>query len=122
MKSLGTWIRAAITLVLLVIAALWLLVVYTRLGTPSTDGTAFDEFQRAKDILLVVLPLLTTALGYWFGSAGRQQAERKADQAKHDADKAQRKLAGVLDSSAVPDLLEKAKNKDPEAFGLPVTH
>jgi hypothetical protein len=119
MRYFGTWVRAGITLILLVVTGLWLLAVYGELGSPvtkQTDGTTLDEFQRAKDILLVVLPLLTSSLGYWFGSAGRQQAENKAEQATGVADKAQRKLAGVLDSATEPGLLDKAKAKDPEAF------
>ncbi|MEU0794894.1 hypothetical protein ABZ342_32950 [Amycolatopsis sp. NPDC005961] len=97
---------------------------YAAIGSPVTknsDGTTVDQFQRAKDILLVVLPLLTTALGYWFGSAGRQQAEDKADQAHDVAGKTQRKLESVLASSTEQNLLEKAMVKDPEAFGTTLT-
>ena len=121
MKDFGTWVRMGITVILLAMAAAWLVVVYGALGDPtvkSADGSVLDQFQRSKDILLVVMPLLTTALGYWFGSAGRQEAQNTASAAQGAADMAQRKLASVLDSSEESGLLDKAKEKDPEAFGV----
>jgi hypothetical protein len=121
MKDFGTWVRMGITVVLLAMAAAWLFVVYSALGEPTVkgaDGSVLDQFQRSKDILLVVMPLLTTALGYWFGSAGRQEAQNTANMAQDAAEMAQRKLASVLDSSVESGLLDKAKEKDPEAFGV----
>jgi hypothetical protein len=109
-----------ITVILLAMAAAWLVVVYGALGDPtvkSSDGSVLDQFQRSKDILLVVMPLLTTALGYWFGAAGRQDAQKTASAAQDAADVAQRKLMSVLDSSEESGLLDKAKDKDPGAFG-----
>ena len=42
----------------------------------------YDEFQRAKDIFVLVLPLLTTAVGYWLGSQGTAKAEEKTEVAQ----------------------------------------
>jgi hypothetical protein len=121
MRNFGPWVRVTITLILLAMSAAWLLVVYGALGDQTVkgaDGSVLDQFQRSKDILLVIFPLLTTALGYWFGSAGRQEAQITATMAQDTADMAQRKLASVLDSSEESGLLDKAKDKDPEAFGI----
>jgi thiol:disulfide interchange protein len=119
MKNAGTWVRTGITAVLLGTAVWWLTVVAEKVGVPvarGVDGSVFDEFARAKDILLVVTPLLTTVLGYWFGSAGRQQAQNTADSARAEADLAHWQLAAVLDSSSQPNLLDKARKLDTGAF------
>ena len=122
MEKFGTWVRALLTFALLVGVALWLVEVASTIGIPvvkSSDGTVFDQFERAKDVLAVITPLLTTALGYWFGSAGRQEAQTTASAARAEADQAHRRLAGVLDSSSEPGLLAKARVADPDAFGVP---
>jgi len=121
MKYFGSWVRALITFALLVGAGLWLIEVADTVGVPivkSSDGTVFDQFQRSKDILAVITPLLTTALGYWFGSAGRKEAQTTATAARAEADLAHRRLAGVLDSSSEPGLLARARDVDPGAFGV----
>jgi hypothetical protein len=115
METLSTWIRGAFTLLLLVLTVWWLTVVASKLGNkPQVDesgAVTLDEFQRAKDILLVVLPLLTTALGYWFGAAGKATAEEKAEAATTQ-------LQEVLDVGG-EGLLAAAKQRNPGAFGLP---
>ncbi|WP_433562959.1 hypothetical protein ACQP1O_36925 [Nocardia sp. CA-151230] len=119
MKLSGPVIRAAITLVLLGFTAWWLGVVASDLDVmPARDsaGDVVDSYQRAKDILLVVLPLLTSALGYWFGVAGRAQAEAKAVQADAAAERTNLQLKTVLDTSTEPGLLDKARRQYPEAF------
>lgn len=107
-------IRAVLTVLLLVLSGWWLALVASNMSTPPTLGTdgkvVLDEFQRAKDILLVVLPLLTTALGYWFGAAGKEKAEEKADRSA-------KQLDSVLDA-APAGVLEEAKRQHPDAFGL----
>lgn len=112
--------RIGITVVLLLFAAGSLAVVLSVIGSaPVRDNTGavvFDEYQRAKDILAVILPLVTTALGYWFGAAGRDHAEAKAAQAEADRQKTSMQLKGVLDTSNEQGLLEKAKEIYPEAF------
>lgn len=119
MADVGTKVRGWFTGILLTIMTGWLVVVGFTLDTPVTkaaDGSVLDVFERAKDVLLVVTPLLTTALGYWFGSAGRHEAQETANSARAAADVAHRQLAGVLDSSSEPGLLIKAKLANSEAF------
>ncbi len=122
MEHFGMWVRAVITVALLALAGAWLWVIFGELGvgpSKAVDGSVVDTYQRAKDILLVVLPLLTTALGYWFGAAGKQKAEDQAQKAVAQADKASRKLESVLANSTDGDLLDKAKATDPNAFDGP---
>ena len=99
MDKTAMWIRAGLTGLLFLTSAYWLLEVAGQIPavpTRDTEGQVLDTYQRAKDILLVVLPLLTTALGYWFGAAGRENAEAKARFAMAEANKTQQRLEGVL--------------------------
>ena len=112
MKDVALWIRGALTLVLLALTAWWLLKVSTTLDASpikDSDGNVVDSYQRAKDILLAVLPLLTLALGYWFGSAGKEKSDAKADAA-------QTRLTAVMDAGE-PGLLQRARQLNPKAFG-----
>ena len=115
METVNTWIRGVLTFMLLALTVWWLTQVASVLQTlPVVDASgkvSLDAFGRSKDILLVVLPLLTTALGYWFGAAGKAKAEDSADQAKVQ-------LKEVLNASD-KDLLTPAKKNNPVAFGLP---
>lgn len=108
-KSIGTIVVTAGVFILVVI---WMVAVWKNLGAApvyNEDGTVkLDEFARAKDILVLVFPLLTTAVGFWLGSQGTAKAEEKADKA--DAQK-----TAVLDS-AEPGLLETARQNYPDAF------
>jgi hypothetical protein len=121
MEKAAMYIRAVLTGVLFLITTYWLLEVAGQISSVPTrddDGQTLDTYQRAKDVLLVVLPLLTTALGYWFGAAGRESAEAKASAALSEAKRTQQKLEGVLGSSREQDLLSKAQALYPDAFGL----
>lgn len=109
-KSSGTII---VTVAIFVFVGAWSLAVWSRLGTPPTylaDGKTVkvDEFSRAKDLLVLVFPLLTTAVGYWLGSQGTAKAEEKAKQAEA------RKEAVIAE--AQPGVLLAAIEKYPKAF------
>jgi hypothetical protein len=121
MEKTAMYIRAVLTGILFLITTYWLLEVAGQISSvPMRDneGNVLDTYQRSKDVLLVVLPLLTTALGYWFGAAGRENAEAKATLAMSEAKRTQQKLEGVLGSSREEDLLSKAQELYPDAFGL----
>jgi hypothetical protein len=109
-KSLGA---ALVTLVTAALTIWWLYEVASRLGVAPTKDDAgnivLDEFQRAKDILIVVLPLFSAALAYWVGSQGTTAAKEEAASAKG-------KLDAVLDASP-EGILKKAKDLHPTAFG-----
>jgi hypothetical protein len=109
LKSIGA---VAVTVITGLIAVWWLFEVSRRLGIAPTPGPGgdivVDEFQRAKDILVIVLPLFTAAIGYWVGSQGTTEA-------KKDADEARDKLEAVV-SEAPSDVLERARAKHREAF------
>ena len=118
----GMIARLLITAMLLLLCGWWLWVVAQKLSIEpvlSSDGkVVFDQFQRAKDVLLAVLPLLTLALGYWFGTQGTAKAEQKADEAKKDAKTAQEQVVAIVGASTDVDLLAKAQSVNPRAFGL----
>lgn len=109
-KSIGTIL---ITVFVFGIVIWWLAVVLNRIGTTPTvnaTGTVIvDQYQRAKDILLVVFPLATAAVGYWFGNQGRARAQEQAQQA-------QSKVTAVLGTSDDGALLKKAAASFPAAF------
>lgn len=108
-KSIGAVVATVVTAIL---AIWWLYIVYQRLGMkPEVDdagNVVLDEYQRAKDILLVVLPMFTGALAYWTGSQGTTEAKQEAKDAKQQLD-------AVIDASPAG-ILIKAKTEHPEAF------
>jgi hypothetical protein len=109
-KAAGTIIVTALVVLFVI---LWGLAVWQTLGKPPQylpDGKTIqmDEFARAKDILILILPLLTTAVGYWLGSQGTAQAEVKAKQAEAKKD-------AVL-SVSPPNMLAEAQKQHPDAF------
>lgn len=109
-KSVGTIV---ITVFVFGIVIWWLAVVLNRLGTApkvnSKGAVIVDQYQRATDILFVVFPLATAAVGYWFGNQGRARAQEQAQQA-------QSKVTAVLGSSDDGELLKKAAATFPAAF------
>jgi hypothetical protein len=109
-KSIGTIV---ITVFVFGIVIWWLAVVLNRLGTApqvnSRGAVIVDQYQRATDILFVVFPLATAAVGYWFGNQGRARAQEQAQQA-------QSKVTAVLGSSDDGELLSKAAKSFPAAF------
>jgi hypothetical protein len=118
------WSRLAVFLVLAGLVAWWLVAISQQLATAPTyadDGTLIlDPFQRAKDILTVLLPLLTAAIGFYAGAEGKEKAEELKEQAEANKDKAQAQLTAVT-SVGDPDILAKAKEAFPEAFDQGVT-
>lgn len=116
METLNAWIRGVVTVLLVLGVGAWLFVVSLKLGTvpvvDSAGNVILDEYQRAKDILLVVLPLVTTAMGYWFGAQGKDKAEDRADKAVEEK-------AAVLAATGDPALLERVRAKYGEALGVP---
>jgi hypothetical protein len=109
-KSVGTIL---VTVFVFGIVIWWLAVVLSRIGSaPSVNPSGaviVDQYERAKDILLVVFPLATAAVGYWFGNQGRARAQEQAQQA-------QSKVTAVLGTSADGELLKKAAATFPAAF------
>lgn len=116
---------ASIVIMLFVVA--WSVVVLFRLNTPphvGKDGVTvtYDTFQRAKDIFVLILPLLTTAAGFWLGSVGTANAKAEAANAKQETSDVKDQKEALLSASRVlpanTDLLTAAKDLHPEAFGL----
>jgi hypothetical protein len=81
------------TVILAIMVGGWLVAVGLQLGRPvvydSGGKVALDTFTRAKDVLTLLLPFLTTAVGFWLGTQGTTQMERQANKAAAEADLAQ---------------------------------
>lgn len=77
------------------------------------DGTtvSYDPFVRAKDILTIILPLFTTIIAFWVGQRGAATAQKKANDAKDEANAA--KVQVALQQGQ---LVQIQKNF-PQAFG-----
>ena len=104
--------RFLLTLVLLGLVIWWLLIISGYLTTvPTTDkngAIVADPLAEANKVLAVFLPTVTTALGYWFGVAGKEKVEEKAEKATAKAD--------ALFAAATPQVLDDAMNRYPAAF------
>ena len=109
LKAVGAIIATVLTGAIVI---WWLILVANRLGMkPELDNAGnvvLDQYGRAKDILLVVLPLFSAAVAYWVGSSGTQDAKKEAAGAK-------KQLDAVIDQSP-EGVLQKAKQAHPEAF------
>ncbi|MDT7745150.1 MAG: hypothetical protein QOE59_4228 [Actinomycetota bacterium] len=115
----GAVFRILLTIALVGAAIWWLTEVASTITTaPTVDarGNVLDPYARSKDILLAVLPLLTTALGYWFGAQGKEQEQQKARVAQEKSEEKDKKLQVVLAKSDDTQLLQKAQEAEPELF------
>ena len=109
---------AAVTLLTGGLVVWWLVIVAQRIGVkPEVENgnVVLDEWSRAKDILLVVLPLFSASIAYWVGA---QVGAKETNEAKSEAAGAKDKLEAVLDASP-QGTLESAKEAHPEAFAGP---
>lgn len=122
-KSLGAVMT---TVFIFIILFWWLVAVAKHISTAptvnSSGAVTLDIFQRSKDILLVILPLATTAIGFWLGNHDAARAQKvaqvatdSAKEAHEGAAAAQARLNAVVDVSE-PNTLEKAKSAHPDAF------
>jgi hypothetical protein len=102
---------------LFILVLTWIIVVGTHIGTVpvyNNDGSLkMDEYARAKDILVLLLPLLTTAAGFWLGSLGTGQAQKQAAAAQ-DQRSAILSVAPPMPDGM--DVLTAAKTAHPAAF------
>jgi hypothetical protein len=118
----------------------WLIVVGFNIGAApamSGDGKTvlYDRFLRTKEIFALILPLLTTAVGFWLGSQGTVHAQNQASYAQNRASEAQNQAMAAKDQTAraleqqravisvassmmprSPDILAEAKKRHREAF------
>ena len=115
-KSIGS---VVVSILLFLLVGGWVILVATKIGTQPTlnkDGSIqVDEFAQAKDILVILFPLLTTAVGFWLGNQGTVAAQKQTTVANATASRAQDNAhkAGVREKLAYaasndPALLTKA--------------
>lgn len=129
LKAGGAVLVALFTGVLVV---WWLALVAQRLNVQPVvkEGTVIlDEFQRAKDILLVVLPLFSATVAYFVGNQGAEKAKEDAKTAKEETQSAKQETAEVKREAAKADMrslalfeaapeevIQKARQLNAEAF------
>jgi hypothetical protein len=83
---------------------------------PTLDGqgkTLLDPFANAKDLLTGVASVATLVLGYWFGAAGKAQAESVAAQTQGALTVA---IAATPDGQTLD--MPGLQKQFPKAFGL----
>ena len=109
LKAIGAIVATVLTGAIVI---WWLVIVAQKLSVkPEVENgnVVLDQYGRAKDILLVVLPLFSAALAYWVGSSGTQEAKKEAAGAKD-------KLDAVIDI-APEGTLQRAKELHSDAWG-----
>ncbi len=123
-KNIGTWVT---TVFVFALVAWALYYVFADHGTPAVldahGHVTLDKYGRSKDVLSVVFPLATAAVGYWFGNKGVSDANAHADEATARATAAQKETKAVVAAASAKlppgtDILTEAKNAHPEAFGI----
>lgn len=132
----NSWGPMIVTLISFGLVGWALYHVFGNLDTvPTTDshGTIVaNPLQNAKDVLTVVVPFASAAVGFWFGSDGKskaqdqaqeahtqaQQAQTQAEVQRGRADREQQQKSAVLQAASedTQDLLDKARQIAPEAF------
>jgi hypothetical protein len=112
-----------VTILLFLLVGGWLFVVGAHVGTSphvNKDGSVLDDaYQRSKDVLALFIPLLTTAVGFWFGSQGTAKAQDAATKATGEANQAKAALLAVVDTSQ-SGVLAEARRVHPAAFAGPL--
>ena len=83
--SIETWLRvlrevvaATIALVIVAVTGVMLYVVFSRY-IASADPAADKHFERAKDLLLFINPLLGVVIGYYFNKVSTEARAEKAE-------------------------------------------
>ena len=107
-KAIGAFIATLFTGAILI---WWLIIVASKIGVEpvvENGNVVMDEWERSKDILIIVLPLFSAALAYWVGSQGEADAKKETDETK-------KQLDAVIDSSP-EGILKKAMDEHPDAF------
>jgi secreted protein with Ig-like and vWFA domain len=132
----NSWGPMIVTLISFGLVGWALYHVFGNLDTvPKTNrnGTIIaNPLQNAKDVLTVVVPFASAAVGFWFGSDGKSKAQDQAQQAhtqaqqaqtqaevqRGRADREQKQKTAVLQAASedTQNLLDKARHIAPEAF------
>ena len=78
LRVLREVVGATIALVIVLVTGIMLYVVFTRY-VASTDPAADKHFERAKDLLLFINPLLGVVIGYYFNKVSTEARAEKAE-------------------------------------------
>jgi hypothetical protein len=79
LRVLREAVAAAIALLIVVATSVMLYIVFTRYVS-SGDAAADKQFERAKDLLLFVNPLLGVVIGYYFNKVSTEARAEKAEE------------------------------------------
>lgn len=117
--KIRTYGVAVLTLVVLIGVAAWLFTVARNIDVSvslAEDGRTVvkDPFTRSKDILSLILPLLTTLVGFWVGTKGTEEAKEETSKAK--AQREAFKEVAKDKAASGEDIYELARDKRPTAF------
>ena len=85
-RALGALV---VTVLIFLVLFWWLIVVAVYINHPAkieNGAISLDVFTRSKDILAIIFPLATTAVGFWLGNRGAEKAEEVAETATVRAD------------------------------------
>jgi hypothetical protein len=121
-----------IALVTSALAMLWFVFIVGG-RTFALDSLEAQAFQRQKDIALIVIPLATSAVGYFLGlkpgkdalktarndAASSKQRERKAEQKAVAAGGVAAKSAGLLEAASQMAVTQQADSEDLGKMGGP---
>jgi hypothetical protein len=123
----------AVSVIVMIIVFGWLIIVWFNIGAAPVMGSdgktvIYDPFLRSKDVFALILPLLTTAVGFWLGSQGTVEAQRQAKTAHNETvaakdqtaqTNAQKAAIVAVAAAKLPvgdDLMAEARHQHPEAF------
>ncbi len=92
--------------------------------TIQNGAITSDPLKNAMEVLTVVIPFASAAIGFWFGADGKSKAQDQAQQAQVQASterdraiKADQQKSAVLQAATdAEELLEKARKIAPQAF------
>jgi hypothetical protein len=79
LRVLREAVAATIALLIVVATSIMLYIVFTRYVS-SGDAAADKQFERAKDLLLFVNPLLGVVIGYYFNKVSTEARAEKAEE------------------------------------------
>lgn len=78
-SSQAFWFRGGLTLIIVAMVFYSLCRLYGELRVPATPT---DSFSRAKDVFVIVFPVMTSIVAFWFGADAKDRADSRADQAR----------------------------------------
>lgn len=126
LKVLRESVAASIAFLIVASTSIMLYIVFTRY-VASDDPGADKHFERAKDLLLLLNPLLGVVIGYYFNKVSTEtraekaeatvaSATNSAEHARYDAERAKSVLNDIV--PAAQEVLSKTAGRSPGTLGI----